>query len=147
MSRCLRQAFLLLKFRQRSTSELRSRLRSKGFSEDLVRDALVFLKQKKFIDDKLFARDWISSRAAKSYGSRRIIRELRIKGVDEDVIEAQIERSGLLGSEDEIAARLARSRLERLKGVDLASARRRVYSFLIRRGFSHEAASNALGQQ
>ena len=63
-------AFLLLKFRLRSAKELEQRLKQKGFSEELSRETVNFLKDKEFIDDRVFARGWVSSRLKRPFGLR-----------------------------------------------------------------------------
>ncbi|MCK9571842.1 MAG: recombination regulator RecX, partial [Candidatus Omnitrophica bacterium] len=80
-------AFLLLKFRLRSAKELEQRLKQKGFSEQLSRETVKFLQDKEFIDDRVFARGWVSSRLKRPFGLRRIKQELLQKGLDKEIIE------------------------------------------------------------
>jgi regulatory protein len=69
-------AFLLLKFRPRSELELSQRLKRKKFSQEIVFKSIAFLKEKKFLDDDCFARNWINSRIKKPLGLRRLRKEL-----------------------------------------------------------------------
>jgi regulatory protein len=83
---------LLLKYRLRSERELLQRLKQKGFSEELCRDTVNFLKDKEFIDDRVFARGWVSSRLKRPFGLRRIKQELVQKGLSKEVIEDAFSR-------------------------------------------------------
>ena len=137
-------AFLLLKFRLRSERELESRLKRKKFSPEVIRQTTEFLKEKKFIDDTLFARGWIQSRLRRSLGARRIAQELKLKGIDKDIIKKQL---GILKtdySEAEVIRQLAEERFKKLKDTEPRSAMRRVYSFLVRRGFSPDKVTDVL---
>jgi len=139
-------AFLLLKFRQRSEKELLDRLRKKRFDPGVNAKVLGFLKERKFIGDSEFARAWIESRLKKPFGLFRIKRELVLKGVDEKIIEEQVSKFRGEYSESEIVLKLAVSKLSKLRNIPAESARRRVYAFLARRGFSPETIKEALEQ-
>jgi Uncharacterized protein conserved in bacteria len=76
-----RIAFQMLKFRNRSRREIYDRLKRKGFSEEIISQAIDFLARLKYLDDEEFARSWSQSRIAKPLGLRRISFELKQKGV------------------------------------------------------------------
>lgn len=137
-------AFLLLKYRQRSSEEMRGRLKNKGFSAVVIRNTVNFLEAKRFLDDREFTRAWIDSRFKKSLGLRRIRQELRLKGVDKEVIEKQAKRACQGYAESEIVREIAEKRLEGLKRLEPAKARERLYSYLIRRGFSPETVVDTI---
>lgn len=139
-------AFLLLKFRLRSEQELYQRLRGKKFSEETSRRVVDFLKEKEFLDDAEFARLWISSRIKKPLGLRRLKFELKLKGVDKETIEAQARKACRGYNEGEVVNTLAQAKFNTLKNLDPLKAKRRVFAFLVRRGFSSEAAGDALSR-
>ena len=131
-------AFLLLKFRLRSEKELYQRLKQKKFSEEVIRDTIEFLKEKKFLDDGLFAKGWINSRIKKPYGLRRIVQELKLKGIDKEIIEEKLGEAKKNYQEEEVVEELIEERLNKLKNIEPQTARKRVYGYLARRGFSPE---------
>lgn len=137
-------AFLLLKFRQRSKVELYSRLKRKKFDESVIKQALDSLEEKRFINDEEFARAWASSRLQKNLGLRRIIEELKLKGVSGEIIASQIGRIKKDYSERDVVLALAKERLDKLKGIEPQTAKRRVYNYLLRRGFSTEIILDAI---
>lgn len=139
-------AFLLLKFRLRSEKELAQRLRQKGFSEEICLQTVKFLKEREFIDDRVFARRWIAGRLKRPFGLRRIRQELLQKGLDREIIAQAF--SGAKEDYDEpvVVRHLAAERLLRLKGVEPVKARQRIYAYLMRRGFSPDLINNEINR-
>ena len=140
-------AFLLLKFRLRSENELRQRLEKKKFNTQIIERTLSFLKDKGFIDDKYFAKIWTESRVKRPLGIRRLKQELIIKGIDKAIIDSQINEIKKDYPEEEIVASIAKDRLNKLKGYDPQKERRRVYAYLLRRGFSPEVVIEVLNKR
>ena len=133
-------ALHLLAVRPRSAAELARRLRAKGYSEAETAPVLERLAELGMIDDAAFAgmlaRDRVRLRPQ---GRRRLLGELRAKGVDEDTARAAF--AGALESEsiDELElARRAAAKWRPRAGEEPASARRRLYGYLARRGFDGE---------
>ena len=134
-------AFLLLKFRLRSENELKVRLKQKGFSEELSQDTVNFLKDKEFIDDRVFARGWVASRLKRSFGLRRIRQELVQKGLDKEIIDNSLSQVKEHYNESQTVSQLAQQRFSKLKGIEPLKAKARVYGYLMRRGFSPDISS------
>lgn len=137
-------AFLLLKFRLRSEQELYERLKRKKFAEPVIKETLSFLKERGFLDDNLFAKNWIESRLKKPLSIRKIRQELKLKGVAREIIDNQISSIGRDYSEEDIVRGIIRRKLARMKGIEPQIARRRLYAYLVRRGFSAEAVVEAI---
>lgn len=139
-------AFLLLKFRLRSEKEILRRLKRKKFPEGIIEETVAFLRQKRFLDDSLFAKAWIDSRLKRPLGLRRIRQELKLKGVERQIIESQIQARTEHYSEEEIVFEIAREKLNKLKSVEPQKAKRRIYGYLLRRGFSPEVIIDVMGR-
>lgn len=139
-------AFLLLKFRMRSEKELAARLKKKKFDDEIINETLSFLKDKGFIDDNYFAKTWIESRIKKPLGIRRLKQELKLKGVDKEIIDRQIEEVKKDYSEEDVVLAVVRKKIERLRDIDPYKAKRRIYAYLLRRGFSPEIVMDAVNQ-
>lgn len=137
-------AFLLLKFRPRSEHELALRLTRKKFAPSIIAETLRFLKEKNFADDEVFARAWVNSRLLKNFGARRIEQELRLKGVPEPIINTQIKTVLADRPEEAVIEKLAKTRLSRIREEDPRKAKRKVYAYLVRRGFSPSAVIDVL---
>ncbi|HNW39815.1 MAG TPA: regulatory protein RecX [Candidatus Omnitrophota bacterium] len=139
-------AFLLLKFRLRSENELKSRLKQKGFPEDLAADTVNFLKDKEFIDDRVFAKGWVSSRLKRPLGLRKIKQELAQKGIAKEIIQDALAQASQQYSENQIVSQLAKQRFSRLKDIEPLKAKARVYGYLMRRGFSPDVVGDVVKQ-
>jgi len=129
-------AFLLLKFRPRSEKEICERLKRKRFDAGVIRLTLGFLKEKNFINDSDFSRSWVESRLSKRLGAKRIRQELRLKGIDKEVIESQLGEFKDSFPEDKIVRDIAREKMKRFSNIEPQKAKRRIYGYLMRRGFS-----------
>ena len=139
-------AFLLLKFRPRSEKEIYQRLKNKKFNEEIINDTIAFLKEKEFIDDNYFAKAWIQSRIKRPLGLGRLRAELKVKGVDKEIIDSQIEEIKKDYAEEDIVKAIAKAKISKLKGVEPLKAKRRILGYLLRRGFSAEIAFDVVGQ-
>lgn len=139
-------AFLLLKFRLRSEKELYQRFKKKKFNEETMNKVLLFLKEKGFINDDYFARAWIESRIKKPLGLQRLRQELKLKGIDKEIIDKQIGEIKRNYCEPDIVLRIAQERFNRLKGIEPQKAKRRLYAWFLRRGFSPHTVIDVLSQ-
>ncbi len=140
-------AFFLLKFRLRSEQEIVSRLEKKKFNESIISQTVEFLKAKKFLSNEEFARAWLESRLKKSLGLRRIIQELKEKGVSREIIDSNISRIKEDYSEKEIVAEIFKKRMSKIKGIYAKKAKARVYAYLLRRGFSMDTVMDVISKQ
>ncbi len=137
---------MLLKFRLRSEKEIRLRLKKKKFDQKIIEETVAFLKDKEFINDNYFAQAWLESRLKRPLGLRRIKEELRQKGIDKEIINSQISEIKKDYSEEEIVAEIAKARFNRLKNIERELAKRRLYAYFLRRGFSPEIVIDVLNQ-
>jgi regulatory protein len=131
------RAFDLLGYRARSEMEVRERLGRYGYVEETVEGVILRLKELGYLDDEEFARLKAREKARK-YGPRRVSAELRQSGVGEDltryVVDEEFEGRSEVGEARSTAARRYNRR-----GADAEA--RRVYGFLVRRGYSAEVCA------
>jgi regulatory protein len=139
-------AFFLLKFRLRSEQELLQRLKKKGFSGDLSQSTVNFLKNKEFIDDRLFAKVWVGNRLKRPFGLKKIRQELEQKGLTNEIIQDALSAVKADYCETQLVSQLAQQRFARQVGVDKQKAKARVYAYLLRRGFSPDIVSQIVKQ-
>ena len=137
---------MLLKFRPRSEKEIADKLRRKKFDAAVIGATLDFLREKSFVDDARFAMAWTDSRLKRPLGLRRISRELSAKGIDKGLIESAMQKAREDYNESRIVGKIARDRLARLKGIDPQKAKRRVFAYLLRRGFTPETIIDSMEQ-
>lgn len=132
------RCYRLLALRPRTEYELRVSLKKWGFPPSVTDEVITGLKERRILNDALFASDWIRWRlSSKAVGKEYLRSELRSRGVDREIAE-----SILLDydedSELKVALDLARKRIAR-RGSGLTW--RKLAGFLIRRGFSHDVVT------
>ncbi len=104
------------------------------------------MKAKGFVDDCVFAREWISSRIKKPLGVLRLKQELRLKGISAQIINQELERLKESYSEEDTVLQIAIRQFQKLKTLENTLAQKRVYGYLLRRGFSPEIIVNVINQ-
>lgn len=136
--KALSSAYQLLKVRDRSEKEIRDRLLKKKYPNSIIDQIIAHLKSLSYIDDKKFTRAWVSFRLKAPFGLKRIILELRQKGIDEEIISETLTDLRKANIESEILTSLAVKRLSNLhkRNIGGLKARQKLYGFLLRRGFS-----------
>lgn len=138
-------AFRLLKFRERSEKELRDRLKKKKFDNSVIEETIRYLKKIDLLNDSNFAAKWAESRIKKPYGAKRIIYELKQKGIETKIIDKTLADIKSRYNEYDLARQILESRIKTSKkDQDLFKTKARLYNFLIRRGFSYDVAADAL---
>src|SRR5215210_1593044 len=131
------RAFNLLGYRARSEAELRERLRRYGYVEETIEGVVLRLEELGYLDDVEFAR--LKAREkARRYGPRRVSVELSKSGVGEELAREVVEEE-FAGRSEVGAARSAAARRYNGRGSDAEA--RRVYGFLVRRGYSAEVCA------
>jgi len=127
-------ALRFLKIRPRSIAELKDKLGGKGFSPTEIEAVVLELMASGSLDDRAFTKSWINYRLARPFGFRRIIQELKAKGIDQEIIDQAVaEVEGY--SPETTALELAQRRWQRLPNIDPLKKKKRVLDFLLRRGF------------
>ena len=127
-------ALRFLKIRPRSIAELKDKLGGKGFSPTEIEAVVLELMASGSLDDRAFTKSWINYRLARPFGFRRIIQELKAKGIDQEIIDQAVaEVEGY--SPETTALELAQRRWQRLPDIDPLKKKKRVLDFLLRRGF------------
>ncbi|MEW5895159.1 MAG: regulatory protein RecX [Candidatus Omnitrophota bacterium] len=131
-----KSVFNYLKYRPRSEKEIVDKLSSKGFPNEIIQDCVRYFKKTGSINDALFAKGWARSRLNKPLGARLVKMELIQKGISDDLIRDAIHEATEDYQEHEAILQLARRRLTQYRHLDQTKGRRRLYEFLVRRGFN-----------
>jgi regulatory protein len=131
------RALNLLGYRARSEAEIRDRLQRYGYVGETIDIVILRLNELGYLDDAEFAR--LKAREkARRYGPRRVSIELRKSGVGESLAREVVEEE-FAGRSEVGEARSAAARRYNVRGSDAEA--RRVYGFLVRRGYSAEVSA------
>lgn len=128
---CLR----MLTHSPRTHAQMEQALHRRGFDEEVITTVLGEFDDAGLIDDRAFAKAWVSSRHHSRGLSRRALsRELRTRGVEEEFVHEAVEE--LTDEDEEEAARaLAHRSLVGSRGKPTRTRIRRALGALARRGY------------
>ena len=121
-----------------SESEMRSTLRRNELDPDVVEHEIERLTRVGLLDDVALATDLVDRlHDRKSLGRQGVVAELRRRGIDQVAIDAALEAAAD-DDDDEFlrAIELAQKRAGQLRGLDRATAERRLSGFLMRKGYN-----------
>lgn len=122
------------KVRVRDTNEYRDR---PGVSQEIADRVYDRLVQKGHVNDEHFARYWVENRQMrKGISSRKLIAELRAKGVDQDIISLAMQNSP---REEKSEIRKVVEKKRHKYDDD-----QKLIAYLLRQGFSYDSIRDAL---
>lgn len=141
-------ALRLLAMSDRTVKELEAKLRGKGFPEEVVVEVLAEMMRLGYVNDEKLAAGFAEGCAERrGIGPHRVRAELSRRGVPDLAIEHALRLAFDGDREGEVALASARAWMGRYglaHGADQDAARRRLYGFLARRGFSLEVIERVL---
>ena len=131
--RARKRTMYLLEKMDRTEAQLRGKLRQGRYPEDIIENAIAYVKGFHYVDDLRYAESYV--RCYSQSKSRRLLyQELVGKGVPRDLIEQALEEE--YETEDE-SAKIVRWLEKKHYSAEEADPkqRQRMYQFLLRKGF------------
>lgn len=136
------KALRYIQYRSRSEQEITKKLQEAEYDEKLISYVIQRLKEHQMAGDLTFARAWVENRTNLRPRSHRMLQmELRQKGVDEEIIDSVLEESP---EDDELATALAKKYCSRLVGYDWPDFRKRLFGYLMRKGFDYSVTNDVV---
>ena len=140
-----RRALVLLGQRARSAAELRRLLLAWPFSEAAVDDALSWVAELGYLDDRALAEELVAlNYVRRPRGRQALLAEMEGRGIAPDVAEDTVERHYPPDREQELAVQLAQRHAPSLTGLPMQTRVARLFGYLARRGFDEEAIRRAV---
>lgn len=136
-----KRAAKILSHHSISKNELSKKLREKGFSDDESEKTAEWFSERGMIDDVAFARQVAEYYKRRGCGELRIRQELSRRGIERGLIEETLAELG--SSEKELCALIEKKLRGRIPDAD---EKRRLYAFLLRRGFKFEEIRSAMNE-
>jgi regulatory protein len=138
------RAIRYIGYRMRSVYELQNYLNQQGIENQVIERVIIRLQKKGLLDDLNFAQMWIENRNSFRPRSHRMLSfELKQKGIQSDIISQILEETI---SEEDLAYRAAKKQARKYKQLEWQIFRRRLSSFLARRGFPYSVINPAVDQ-
>jgi len=144
INRAFNRALHYLTFRMRSEKEVIDRLKKEEFGDAVISEALVKLRDLQFVNDEQFAEAFVKTKINTNHlGPRELQRQLKAKGIDEQLIQEQLEE---LTAEDidlhaqQLAEKIARKNEKHAPAV----VKRKIEEHLLRKGYSYDIIKEAV---
>lgn len=133
IKRARRRTMHLLEKMDRTENQLRTKLRQGYYPEDVIEDAIDYVKGYHYVDDLRYAQNYV--RCHKDRKSRRMLQmELLQKGVAEGWIRQALEEEYGWENEQEQILKWIQKKNYSSQTADIKE-KQRVYRFLMRKGF------------
>ncbi|MFH1406931.1 MAG: regulatory protein RecX [Candidatus Omnitrophota bacterium] len=130
-------ALRLLAIRPRSIKELKDKLALKGYKPQDIEHIIEELTCKNFLNDLEYARVFLRSRISNNPKGVMLLKmELRQRGISDEIINAALSEVKESFSEKDAALKLAQARRRFLGKTEKDAAKKRIYDYLNRRGFT-----------
>ena len=140
-----RYSLKLLGYRGRSESELRKRLDKKGFSEAVVSLTVAYLKKIGYLDDAVLAanlkRQAMENKLLGLEGARSFMVR---RGLPCEIIESALNYEYDEDRELKNIQKLLDKRLKSVRNYLTEGEKRKLWNFLVRRGYSFETIRKAM---
>lgn len=138
----------LLRFamvRPRSEKEITDYFRRKKVHDSLHEGLFEKLRHFELIDDAKFAKWWIDQRANfKPKPKRILIQELRIKGIDKEIIDEILVEEVV--DEEKMARELLEKKMYKWKNLEPRIARQKMSQYLAGKGFGWDVIEKVLSE-
>ena len=142
--RAKKRAMHLLERMDRTEQELRKKLAENEYPEDLIEDAITYVKHYHYVDDARYADCYVRLRGAdKSRG--KLLAELQRKGVDRELASQVLAEYEEERDEPQMICELMKKRHYDPETASLQE-QRRMYGYLMRRGFQSTDICRAISR-
>lgn len=133
----------LLSRRIYSRYEISGKLKNRGHPEKNIAELICWLEDNNYINDELFAEMWAQFRLQnKPIGRYKLNQELRTKGIKQDIIQKVIDKTYKEINELTLAHNIIKEKIVSSKIKNIRIDPKKIYNFLLRRGFSTEISKN-----
>jgi regulatory protein len=138
------KAIRLIGYRMRSESEIQRYLRDQGISPEIIDEVSERLKKNGLVDDMSFAQMWVENRIEFRPRSHRMLSiEMQQKGIPQEIISQIIAE---IPPNETLAYEAAQKQVRKYQQLEWGDFRRKLTSFLARRGFSYGTIKPTVNQ-
>ena len=138
------RAIRYIGYRMRSVSEVQHKLKQQDIDTVVIENVIERLQKSGLLNDLSFAQMWIENRTEFRPRSHRMLAvELKKKGIQSDIISQIIEETT---SDEILAYTAAKKQARKYKHLEWQDFRRKLSSFLARRGFSYSTINPTVNQ-
>lgn len=139
--RVKKRAMFLLEKMDRSKQQLKDKLKTNDYPQELIEEAVIYVEKFGYLDDKRFAENYIEFRQ-NNKSRTRLKMELIQKGIDKSIIEEAMDMSYESNEVDMIKQILTKKRFYE-EEMD-SDKKRKLYQSLLRKGFKNSDIMHAM---
>lgn len=134
--RARRRTMHLLEKMDRTEAQIREKLRQGFYPEEIIEDAVAYVKGYHYLDDSRYAENYVRNQMEKK-SPRKIQMELMAKGIDRELAEKALEEECQRENEQELILKWVEKKHYSAQTADLKE-KQRMYQFLMRKGFQSD---------
>lgn len=125
-----------LTLRRVSEKQLRDYLLRKKFSRQTIQRVVSEMKEKGQLNDEKFAQLFVKDRMKlKPMGPLKLTMELKKHGIEDEIIESVMKPFFRIEAQKELALKLAKKKVNSIKGYEPLKRKQKLYNFLRQQGF------------
>lgn len=136
VKRAKKRAMHLLEKMDRTESSLRMKLKQNYYGEDIIDEAIAYVKKYGYIDDQRYAGNYVRFQSERK-SKTQIKIDLIQKGIDKEMIALAIEEEYKEGNDYKLIERWIEKKRYDKETADLKE-KQKIYQFLLRKGFCHD---------
>lgn len=133
VKRARKRTMHLLERMDRTEAQLREKLRLGYYPEDVIEDAIAYVKSYHYVDDLRYAQNYVRARKEQK-SQRKLQMELLAKGVPKQMAQQALEEEYQQENERELILKWIEKKQYCAQEADLKE-KNRMYQFLLRKGF------------
>lgn len=142
LRRCKNRAINYIESRERTEYEIRNKLKTLYYTEEVIDRVIAFLEEYHYIDDERYAKQFVDTYANRK-SKARLRQDLMLKGVDKEIIQYTLEETEV--DEEAVLRELVDRKLFHIDKLD-DNMYRRTVNFFMRRGYNYQLISKFLLQ-
>jgi len=132
--------------RMRSKKEVFVYLKRKDIPDIIIDRVIQYCRKRNYVDDLLFTKAFVKDQINQNKaGVFKIRSQLGKKGVTTEIIDSVIDEIVSPDEQLDLAKQLGVKKLKQLKVEKKANKKRKIYRYLIQRGFTYEVVMEVLG--
>lgn len=136
IKRARKRTMHLLERMDRTEAQLRDKLRQGYYPDDVIEDAITYVKSYHYVDDLRYAQNYVRSHMEQK-SQRKLQMELLSKGVPKQMITEALEEEYQQENERELILKWIEKKQYCAQEADIKE-KRRMYQFLLRKGFQSD---------
>ena len=136
IKRARKRTMHLLERMDRTEAQLRDKLRQGYYPDDVIEDAIAYVKSYHYVDDLRYAQNYVRSHMEQK-SQRKLQMELLSKGVPKQMITEALEEEYQQENERELILKWIEKKQYCAQEADIKE-KRRMYQFLLRKGFQSD---------